>query len=442
MKVAANNIPLELRSIPQWVAWYFGRPKANGKPPKIPANPHNGNEAKANEPKTWGTYDVAMIAKERHKWDGVGFVFTEDAGFTGIDFDDCIIGGVLNPEAAAEVRALNSYTEVSPSGGGVKVIVRGRKPVGTGCKVQKVHGCSRVEVYDRARFFTVTGRRLQGTPATVEDRQAQVTALCAKLWPRRPKQAAPMTAAGKPVVGGDNRVEWCRKYLVKIDDAVSGQGGSNQTLYAACLCFRFALSDTNALATLQWFNETKCKPVWSDKELAHKLADGKKKVEADGTFGVLLRKGRSAHWNTGVALAEAVEGKPKVRDCELWHNALPAWIRNLERPKLRLYQMAILQAIANRCSATPIDAHGSLGYAIIGYEKLAKEARMGTRTAIGHVQRLMTMGLLAKVETGGGVNPRTGEVTSNVYAIPGDEGIEVRREYANPAYHHPPPLAY
>ncbi len=106
-----------------------------------------------------------------------------------------------------------------------------------------------------------------------------------------------------------------------------------------------------------------------------------------------------------------------------WHNPLPAWIRNLERPKLRPYQTAILQAIANRCDAKPIDAHGSLGFAFIGYKKLAESTGMGERTAIGHIKTLVSMGLLVKVEIGGGVNPRTGECTSNAYAIPARKAL-------------------
>ncbi len=132
-------------------------------------------------------------------------------------------------------------------------------------------GCSRVEVYDRARYFTVTGRRWPGTPGTVEGRQAELMALCAKLWPVHSTKAAPMIRTGEPVMGADNRVERCKRYIAKCPGAVSGNGGSNPTLRAACECYRFNLSDAEAWAVMRWYNESKCEPVWSEAELAHKL---------------------------------------------------------------------------------------------------------------------------------------------------------------------------
>ena len=55
---------------------------------------------------------------------GVGFVFTADDPFVGIDLDDCIENGELHPDAVEIVRQLDSYTELSPSGSGIHVIIR------------------------------------------------------------------------------------------------------------------------------------------------------------------------------------------------------------------------------------------------------------------------------------------------------------------------------
>ncbi len=95
-------------------------------------------------------------------------------------------------------------------------------------------------------------------------------------------------AAGVPATQGISPQARCRAYLAKCPDAVSGAGGSNATLLAACECFRFGLSASEAWEIMQWWNAEKCKPRWSDKELSHKIADAEKKVGADGEIGKRL----------------------------------------------------------------------------------------------------------------------------------------------------------
>jgi putative DNA primase/helicase len=89
-------------------------------------------------------------------YDGIGFVFSDADPFCGIDLDDC-----RNPETgeivpwAQEIicRVGDGYTEISPSGRGIHVIIRGDVRGG---------GMRRgpVEMYSRGRYFTITGRGL------------------------------------------------------------------------------------------------------------------------------------------------------------------------------------------------------------------------------------------------------------------------------------------
>ncbi len=74
-------------------------------------------------------------------------------------------------------------------------------------------------------------------------------------------------------------------YLDRLPVAVSGAGGHNATLRAACECFRFGLSEAEAWGCLQWFNEYRCQPKWSEHELRHKLADARKIVSGGGQAG-------------------------------------------------------------------------------------------------------------------------------------------------------------
>ena len=82
--------------------------------------------------------------------------------------------------------------------------------------------------------------------------------------------------------------ERARKYLATVPPAISGQGGHDQTFYAACrLVQGFCLEPAPALALLREWNQT-CKPPWSDHELEHKIAEA---LKEPGERGYLLNGG-------------------------------------------------------------------------------------------------------------------------------------------------------
>ncbi len=169
-------VPAELRAHPQWVLWRFE--KRQGKTTKVPINPRTSRRADTTDPTTWATFEeVVPLAGERGL--GIGFVFSPDDQFAGVDLDDCRdpLTGAIAAWATAIVSDLRSYTEVSPSGTGLKIFVRGDLPPGGNRK-------GAIELYDRARFFTVTGRHLSGTPVTVEGRQAALHGLHERIFGR------------------------------------------------------------------------------------------------------------------------------------------------------------------------------------------------------------------------------------------------------------------
>ena len=169
------NAPAGARDSPQWVTWkYIER---DGKPTKSPINPHTGEFASSTNASTWGTFDEAIAAcRQDAGLAGVGFVFTADDPYCGVDLDDCRDpdSGQLTDWAREIIEQLASYSEVSPSGTGIKVFVKATKP---GSRCRKAYHEGEVEIYDRDRFFTVTGERLSETPTSIETRQEQLDAL-------------------------------------------------------------------------------------------------------------------------------------------------------------------------------------------------------------------------------------------------------------------------
>jgi primase-polymerase (primpol)-like protein len=180
MDVLFDNIPDELKALNQWVTWKYNRHMR-----KLPCSMPTGEVADAHDPASWGTAIAALAAAKKRKHAGIGFDFTSDDPYTGVDLDDCIRDdGTIAPVAAAIIAEANTYTEISPSGKGVKMWFRGRipesvtsTPIGEG-----VH----TEMYFAGRFFTVTGRRLPGTPATIGDAQSFLTNLFERVKPPAP----------------------------------------------------------------------------------------------------------------------------------------------------------------------------------------------------------------------------------------------------------------
>ncbi|MBY0262108.1 MAG: hypothetical protein K2Q20_07170 [Phycisphaerales bacterium] len=197
-----GSIPAALRERDQWVCWRYE--EKNGKRTKVPINPRTGRRASVTTPSDWTSFDKAVAGSNVQDCDGVGFVFTADDPFCGIDLDGCIDeAGMIVPAAREIVDSFNSYTEVSPSGRGVKMFIRASKPEGSGCRSKAIAGFKETEVYDRDRFFTVTGRRLPGTHLEVAARQAELEGLSARLW-RTAKPARLSPATGGAGFEGDD----------------------------------------------------------------------------------------------------------------------------------------------------------------------------------------------------------------------------------------------
>ena len=177
-----DNIPAEMKALPQWVC-YFRTPKlkkdgspdynADGTPRmnKLPVNPRTLKGAKSTEPKHWTNFNTALSAVGKRATvggqtgtiEGVGFVFaagdTEES-VCGVDLDHVINTetGELHPAAAELVADFDSYTELSPSGSGLHIYYKGRRHPDWGRKIKDAFGSgTEFEMYQTERFFTVTG---------------------------------------------------------------------------------------------------------------------------------------------------------------------------------------------------------------------------------------------------------------------------------------------
>ncbi len=182
--IQVENLPQELTALDQWVAWR----SENGT--KVPINARTGEKAKSNDSSTWSTFAEACTALQRGTYDGIGFMFHEYDPYTGGDLDDCIReDGTIAPVALGILASMDTYSEISPSGTGVKFWVKGKLPKNLG--VTPIGDGVTIELYDHVRFFTMTGKRLPGTPDTIRTVDSELTQLYDHVRPARAATPAP-----------------------------------------------------------------------------------------------------------------------------------------------------------------------------------------------------------------------------------------------------------
>jgi len=159
------NIPLELRLLKQWVVWREG---------KVPYQ-INGQLADVTNSSTWNTFDDCLKSLSNPLNLGIGFVFTTSDPYSFIDLDNAN-DPKLSPDQIQAIitthlkiaHEFNSYSEVSPSGMGLHIIVKGT--------VQAGRRRSKVEIYSFNRYATMTGQVHNAT--TINDYQDLLT----QLW--------------------------------------------------------------------------------------------------------------------------------------------------------------------------------------------------------------------------------------------------------------------
>lgn len=184
-KVDLDAIPIELRELPRWLCWQ--QATREGRLTKIPKDPrHPTRNAAVDDPSTWGTFEQAVKTYERGRITGIGLVLVADDDLLVFDLDHCrdTQTGVIEEWAKGIVAKLDSYTEISPSGTGIHIFVRGKLP---GKRRRK----GQVEVYESGRYMTVTGWVLgDGRAVKIAERQAEIDAVYREFIEPQPAKAA------------------------------------------------------------------------------------------------------------------------------------------------------------------------------------------------------------------------------------------------------------
>lgn len=239
-----QNIPDEMRAFNQWIVWRL-EDHGGEKPTKIPYNPRTGKMASVSDPSAWASFDecVKLLTDCPDWYSGLGFVLTENDPYTFIDLDDTSkVKSPDTPQAALDrqlkiFHQFDSYSETSPSGNGLHIIVRGKVPAG--------RRRSAIEIYSTLRYMTMTGNIFNGK-AVINDRQELVTA----LWEEMGGGAAVAIYTGDDIQKDSDEV-----IVQRAMNAANGDkfailhGGQWQELYSSQSEADFAYMDMLAFYT-------------------------------------------------------------------------------------------------------------------------------------------------------------------------------------------------
>ncbi|MEM0303267.1 MAG: hypothetical protein QXI54_08890 [Archaeoglobaceae archaeon] len=183
-EIREENIPEELKKIPHWICWapYM----ANGKLDKTPVAPWLSNgELKTTQegrpigcsytdPKTHVSF-LEALGYARKLNIGIGFVLAPELNLVAIDIDDCIEDGKLNPWVERILQEANSYAEITPSGKGVRIWLKGSIP-------RNIRNDDlKVEIYKEKRFLTITGWWIESTPKEIRQNDEFLNRFYAEL---------------------------------------------------------------------------------------------------------------------------------------------------------------------------------------------------------------------------------------------------------------------
>ena len=258
-----DNIPEELKRLNQWVCAYDHS--------KVPMQANCHMPASSTNPDTWASFEDAVSAVEEGFYDHIGFVFN-DNGIVGIDLDDAVfeeeiflghlrcIGNRRSSDLAREILMLcRSYSEVSKSGTGVHIFVKGDIPF------KGKNNLAGVEIYKTGRFFIMTGDVYYDFP--VAENQEALDTIIEKYFPETRERKTTMVT---PRIYNPewNHSKGSKRVKVRPNYPVIPDGCRNICLTSlAGMMHSIGYTKGQIYRELQYANNTACRPPLLDGEL-------------------------------------------------------------------------------------------------------------------------------------------------------------------------------
>lgn len=271
-----NNIPNELKAKAVFCVWRFMDGRG-----KVPFNPVTKTHAKSNNKNTFIRYeDVIKYLPEYERFNesgvqvgGLGLgIFN---GFSAIDIDDCrdVKTGILSDIAQDIVEFCRSYTEVSPSGTGIRIILKTPTIINKSTHYINNRNIG-LEIYiseNTSKYVTLTGNVLLHN----EISEVDLSYVVEKYMKKNVNQEMPPTVVidGESELLGDydQRLQRALRYNAKLREVWTKKApgsGSDESETDLSLCNRLAFifeGNYNAIETA--FQSS---PYYQSKDVDHK----------------------------------------------------------------------------------------------------------------------------------------------------------------------------
>jgi hypothetical protein len=327
-----ERIPEELQQLRQWHVW------RQTEETKIPLQ-INGSAAKSNDPNTWT--DFATAAEASQFFSGLAFEISEP--YCGIDLDNCFDeNGKLRSWAWPILSRFDGcgYAEISPSGRGIKILTRARKPAIAKCVHKFGDEKQQIECYDKTRFWAITGDVYSGNDQ-IQDGQTAVDWLCNQYLSGavEEKTGTIKHDPAPPRTNFSTLMDRAIKYCEKIPSESKGnlRNAAFKTsghLHSLVDEFGMRLTDDEVYRLLQSWNDRNTDKL-RDEELREASVNGRKNgtPRADKLPTVLIQQDHS-HVNLDAILNTREAAKttqdPFPIDCQ----SLPGFLGDVVRYNL------------------------------------------------------------------------------------------------------------
>ena len=184
------HVPDSLRDLPIFLCWkYEPRQDGDPKPRKVPYYPNggrrSGRQGSDQDRAQLTTFSEARDQAINRGMTGIGIALLEGYDLVAIDVDNCVTDDGKLPEEITDAIGL-TYAEYSPSGRGVRAIMRGDLGNHKSPTMGNEWGW---EVFSTKGFCTLTSRMLDhidviGLENTIAEVSPRVKAICKRRFPQ------------------------------------------------------------------------------------------------------------------------------------------------------------------------------------------------------------------------------------------------------------------
>ena len=249
-KFYPEGLPQELKDTGRWCVWRYEQREGRDKPTKVPYNPRTGGGAMSNTPSTFTSYQEAVNALERGGYDGLGVGVFD--GLCAVDIDHCIADdGTPSTLAVDIISTLESYTETSPSGQGVRIFFKAAGFTYDKARYYTMNAKQGLEIYvsgATSKFLTVTGNSDPWAgPFPVCERAEALQAVLDKYMVRPQKAAqeatrapqAPLDLSDAEVIAKAHNARNGAAFAALWNGDTSGYGSHSEADMALCNALAF-----------------------------------------------------------------------------------------------------------------------------------------------------------------------------------------------------------